>query len=127
MNALRPLLIGFGMALIAAGGTLLLYIVMRIYEFLDNPESIKLMAYLTKYVKPDDKAFHGMAGDQPIEFYMSENLQMTIYSGMGVMLFIGLSGIIVAIVNAGVQMVKVGMNTENKQNQKTKRRDQDRV
>jgi hypothetical protein len=117
MNSLRPILVGFGMVLIAVGGTLLLYIAMRIYEFLDNPESIKLMAYLTQYVKPDDKAFHGMAGDQPIDFYMSENLQMIIYSGMGVMLFIGLSGLVVAIVNAGVQMVKVGMNTNDQKNQ----------
>ena len=111
MQSLRPLLVGFGAILIATGGSLLIYIAMRIYDLLENPENIKLMAFLTKYIKGEDKAFHGMAGDQPIEFFMSENLQMMIYSGMGVMIFIGLSGIVVAIVNAGVQMVKVGTNS----------------
>jgi hypothetical protein len=70
----RPLVL-FGVLLVGAGGFLLLYLGVMVFQVINNPEKVKLVEFMLRHIQIDDKAIFGSLNHKSFEIYFSKSFK----------------------------------------------------
>lgn len=104
---LRAPLAALGLALIIIGAFLLIYIGYLVYQIINHPEDVRIVAFLLEQVRLEDKAIFGMAADQAFEVNWSQSLRTVMFIFIGVMVLSVLASILKTLIAAGVQILRL--------------------
>lgn len=106
-EVLRIPLTALGMALVGAGALLLCYVGYLVFQVINHPEEVRIVAFLLEQVRLEDKAIFGMAADQAFEVNWSQSLRTVMFIFIGVMVLSVLASILKTLIAAGVQILRL--------------------
>jgi len=111
LEGLRRPLFFFGVLLVGVGGFLLLYLGIMVFQAIHNPEKVKIVEFVLRYIQIDDKAIFGSLNHKPFEIYFSKSFKSVLFVISGVFMFWALAGIVKALISAGVKIIQLALVT----------------
>src|SRR4030042_3918980 len=89
----RPLVL-FGVLIVGVGGFLLVYLGIMVFQVINDPEKVKIIEFVLRNIRIDDKAIYGSINHKPFEIYFSKSLKSVLFVLSGVFMLWALAGIV---------------------------------
>jgi len=115
----HPLLMALGVLLVGAGGLLLAYLGMLVFQVIHSPEEVKIVQFVLDHIQIGDKALYGTAGKETFEVHLTEPVRTAIFLFLGVLILGVLARILSTLISSGLEMMRMA-HTQAKEQLKPK-------
>lgn len=112
LQGVRYALMGIGVCLLVVGGLLLLWFGLLVQEIVRSPEEVQLIQYVAAHIGTETPVVAGRLGGEDFRLEFSETFRSFGFFFLGLLALSILSGIVKALVIAGVDILKGAMAME---------------
>jgi hypothetical protein len=123
LHYLRYLLITIGIALLAAGGLLLLWGGQLVYQVINQPEQVRVVQFILERITVDAPVVSGTFSGAAFELSLSDSAKTFGFVLLGVFAVGALAGVVKALLLGGIEVIKGALSlkanaeaSENSQN-----------
>jgi hypothetical protein len=109
----HTLLLALGVLLVGAGGLLLAYLGILVFQVINSPEEVKIVQFVLDHIQIGDKALYGTAGKEAFEVHLTEPVRTAIFLFLGVLILGTLARILSTLIASGLEMMRMA-NTQAK-------------
>ena len=113
INPARSMLLMLGAALIVAGAFLLFYVGMLVWQTINHPGEIPLVAYIMERIKTGEEAISGSMTNsqnpgQEVKFDMkwAESMRLSVYLVVGAVVFSAFARVGGILVSSGAALIR---------------------
>ena len=111
----HTLLLALGVLLVGAGGLLLAYLGILVFQVINSPEEIKIVQFVLAHIQIGDKALYGTAGQETFEVHLAEPVRTAIFLFLGVLILGVLARILSTLISSGLAMIRIASPQEKEQ------------
>lgn len=111
----HTLLLALGVLLVGAGGLLLAYLGLLVFQVINSPEEIKIVQFVLAHIQIGDKALYGTAGQETFEVHLTEPVRTAIFLFLGVLILGALARILSTLISSGLAMIRMTSRQEKEQ------------
>jgi hypothetical protein len=115
----HSLLLALGVLLVGAGGLLLAYLGLLVFQVINSPEKVKIVQFILEHLQIGDKAFYGTVGKETFEVHLTEPVRTAIFFFLGILILGVLARILSTLISSGLEMIRMA-STQAKEQLKPK-------
>ena len=111
-GAYTPLM-ALGVLLVGAGGLLLVYVGLLVFQIINTPEEVKIAQFILTHIQIGDRAIYGSLGKETFEVNLADPVRTALFFFLGVLILGVLARILSTLISSGLEMMRVA-NTQPK-------------
>ncbi|NOT53836.1 MAG: hypothetical protein HOP18_04445 [Deltaproteobacteria bacterium] len=106
-SGLPPLLMILGVMLVGAGGLLLGYVGLLVYQIINPPEEVKIVQFILSHIQIGDRAIYGSIGKETFEVNVAAPVRTALFLFLGVLILGVLAKILSTLISSGLEMIRM--------------------
>jgi len=107
------LLMALGVLLVGAGGLLLVYVGLLVFQIINAPEEVKIVQFILTHIQVGDRAIYGSLGKEVLEINLADPVRTALFLFLGVLILGVLARILSTLIASGLEMMRMA-NTQAK-------------
>jgi hypothetical protein len=112
-NGAHTLLMALGVLLVGAGGLLLVYVGLLVFQIINAPEEVKIVQFILSHIQVGDRAIYGSLGKEVLEINLADPVRTAFFLFLGVLILGVLARILSTLISSGLEMMRMA-NTQAK-------------
>ena len=112
-NGAYTLLMALGVLLVGAGGLLLVYVGLLVFQIINAPEEVKIVQFILTHIQVGDRAIYGSLGKEVLEINLADPVRTALFLFLGVLILGVLARILSTLISSGLEMMRMA-NTQAK-------------
>jgi hypothetical protein len=112
-NGAHTLLLTLGVLLVGAGGLLLVYVGLLVFQIINAPEEVKIVQFILTHIQVGDRAIYGSLGKEVLEINLADPVRTALFLFLGVLILGVLARILSTLIASGLEMMRMA-NTQAK-------------
>ena len=109
----HTLLMALGVLLVGAGGLLLVYVGLLVFQIINAPEEVKIVQFILTHIQVGDRAIYGSLGKEVLEINLADPVRTAFFLFLGVLILGVLARILSTLISSGLEMMRMA-NTQAK-------------
>ena len=109
----HTLLMALGVLLVGAGGLLLVYVGLLVFQIINAPEEVKIVQFILTHIQVGDRAIYGSLGKEVLEINLADPVRTALFLFLGVLILGVLARILSTLIASGLEMMRMA-NTQAK-------------
>ncbi len=109
----HTLLMALGVLLVGAGGLLLVYVGLLVFQIINAPEEVKIVQFILTHIQVGDRAIYGNLGKEVLEINLADSVRTAFFLFLGVLILGVLARILSTLISSGLEMMRMA-NTQAK-------------
>lgn len=109
----HTLIMALGVLLVGAGGLLLVYVGLLVFQIINAPEEVKIVQFILTHIQVGDRAIYGSLGKEVLEINLADPVRTAFFLFLGVLILGVLARILSTLISSGLEMMRMA-NTQSK-------------
>ena len=103
----HTLLMALGVLLVGAGGLLLVYVGLLVFQIINAPEEVKIVQFILTHIQVGDRAIYGSLGKEVLEINLADPVRTALFLFLGVLILGVLARILSTLISSGLEMMRI--------------------